>query len=256
MDQYRMMLLLAISCSSISPLFVESNEQCIAGKYHKKSPGAETLSYPECAPWKEKTCCTSEFVKELKANQTRTLYNHDWHLCKKLSAECERFWINQECFYQCSPYVYKWKQPSANPSFDILKGVPICASVCDRWFQACKTDQICVENVLTDYNFTEHGGNSCPKNKPCMTYENMYGSGKKLCEKMWGTSFIYTKENADSSNCMVMWFAGQNPNSRVSKLKVPKLKVPSGSRSHYDFAMKIVLYFQIIFMVFTTAYLL
>ena len=87
--------------------------------------------------------------------------------------------------------------------------------MCDRWYDECKTDQICVQNVLVDYNFTEHGENLCPKNKPCITYEKMYGSGKALCEKMWGKSYVYTKENADSSNCMVMWFKGDNPNKKV-----------------------------------------
>ncbi len=43
----------------------------------------------------------------------------------------------------------------------------------------------------------------------------MYGSGKSLCEKMWGSSYKYTPENKDSSNCMVMWFSGMNPNKRV-----------------------------------------
>ena len=97
----------------------------------------------------------------------------------------------------------------------LFAGIPICASVCDRWYEACKNDQICVENVLTDYNFTEHGENFCPKDKPCVTYEKMYGSGKALCEKMWGKSYVYTKENTDSSNCMVMWFNGDNPNRYV-----------------------------------------
>ena len=97
--------------------------------------------------------------------------------------------------------------------------------MCDRWYQDCETDQICVENVLADYNFTEHGDNFCPSNKSCKTYQQMYGSGKALCEKMWGKSYIYTKENKDSSNCMRMWFDNENPNAKVKKI----LKHPSGA---------------------------
>lgn len=104
----------------------------------------------------------------------------------------------------------------------ICLGVPICASICDRWYDACRDDLICVENVLVDYNFTEHGENWCPKDKPCITYQKMYGSGKALCEKMWGDSYVYTVENSDSSNCMVMWFNGENPNKRVKAQTQPK----------------------------------
>ena len=83
-------------------------------------------------------------------------------------------------------------------------GVPVCSDFCDNWFDACKTDQICVENVLEDYNFTVHGENFCPANKSCITYEAMYGNGKNLCEKMWGGSYKYTKANDDYSNCLLM----------------------------------------------------
>jgi len=87
--------------------------------------------------------------------------------------------------------------------------VPVCSGFCDNWFEACKTDQICVENVLKDYNFTVHGENICPEDKNCTTYEMMYRNGKNLCEKMWGDSYIYTEANADYSNCLMM--DGSNP---------------------------------------------
>ena len=40
----------------------------------------------------------------------------------------------------------------------------------------------------------------------------MYGNAQGLCEKMWGTSFVYDE---DEKNCMVMTFAGKNPNKDV-----------------------------------------
>lgn len=82
--------------------------------------------------------------------------------------------------------------------------MPVCSDFCDEWFEACKSDQICVENVLADYNFTVHGENYCPTNKNCTSYELMYGNGKNLCEKMWAGSYNYTKANADYSNCLMM----------------------------------------------------
>ena len=40
----------------------------------------------------------------------------------------------------------------------------------------------------------------------------MYGNAQGLCEKMWGTSFVYDE---DDENCMVLTFAGKNPNQDV-----------------------------------------
>ena len=82
--------------------------------------------------------------------------------------------------------------------------MPVCSDTCDQWFDACKDDQICVENVLADYNFTVHDENFCPANKSCITYQEMYTNGKNLCEKMWGGSYNYTVPNADYSNCLMM----------------------------------------------------
>ena len=85
-----------------------------------------------------------------------------------------------------------------------LSGVPVCSGFCDEWYEACKEDQICVENVLADYNFTKHDENYCPVNSSCKSYQAMYGNGKNLCEKMWGESYNYTMPNADYSNCLMM----------------------------------------------------
>ena len=73
----------------------DHGEQCIQGKYHKKSPSTETKNYHHCQPWKNLTCCTAEFTKELVMNETRTLYNHSWHRCGQLSAKCLQFWFEQ-----------------------------------------------------------------------------------------------------------------------------------------------------------------
>lgn len=87
---------LAIFLSFFSHICItKSADQCISGSFHKNSPGPEGKGYVECHPWQNKTCCTAAFTKEFKANQTKQLYGHDWHRCKKLSKSCERFWMNQ-----------------------------------------------------------------------------------------------------------------------------------------------------------------
>lgn len=178
-----------------------SGGQCIEGRWHKKSPSPETDEFKTCHAFKNNSCCTAEFTVELMANETRNLYNHSWHRCGQLSQKCQQFWVTQECFYQCSPNITQYEDPIYAGA---LKGVPVCSEICDQWFDACKEDLICVENVLSDYNFTVHGENFCPANRTCITYQAMYRNGKNLCEKMWAGSYKYTVPNADYSNCLMM----------------------------------------------------
>ena len=104
--------------------------------------------------------------------------------------------------------------------FHCVLDVPICASECDAWYEACKNDKICVENVLEDYNRTVDYVAKCPRDKNCTTYAKMYGSGKNLCEKMWGDSYRYVQKDNDVNNCMKMWFTpgSENPNADVRKI--------------------------------------
>lgn len=191
----------------VSCVVAESEEICIKGRYHKDKPSLETDEYKACSPWKNHTCCTVNLDRELAQNDSPSQYNQTWHHCGSLSQECLKFWKRQECFYQCSPYVYKW-QSSNNP--EAIEGVPICANDCNLWFDACRDDKICVENVLED---------ECPANKSCKKFAEMYKDGKELCEKLWGSSYKYTEENAKKDNCMVLWFppGSENPNKKVKK---------------------------------------
>ena len=104
-----------------------------------------------------------------------------------------------------------------------IQHVPVCASYCDRWFEACKNDFTCVENWLVDFDFAENGNNSCPANSQCVTFEQMYGNGSGLCNRMWGNAFFYS-ENAE--NCTVMSFDPNNDNPNF------QLTFPSEDGSH------------------------
>ena len=98
-----------------------------------------------------------------------------------------------------------------------IQGVPVCASYCDAWFEACRNDFTCVDNWLEDFDFALDGVNSCPGpgNSTCVTFEQMYGNGTGLCNRMWGEAFFYS---TDADNCTVMAFNNtmSNPNYRLS----------------------------------------
>lgn len=196
-------LAILLQVISVLVIYTSGSKECIKGKWHKASPSPETDEFKTCHAFKDNSCCTAEFTVELMANETLNLYNHSWHRCGQLSKKCQQFWVTQECFYQCSPKVYQWEVKSNDGA---LSEVPVCSEICDQWFDACKDDRICVENVLEDYNFTVHGENFCPApaNKSCKTYQEMYRNGKNLCEKMWAGSYKYTIPNAAYSNCLMM----------------------------------------------------
>ena len=77
-----------------------------------------------------------------------------------------------------------------------------------------------MENVLEDWNEVAAFGKDCPKDKSCKTYKEMYGNGKELCEKLWGSSYKYTEQNIEKDNCMVFWFnpSNDNPNMKVRSI--------------------------------------
>lgn len=96
-----------------------------------------------------------------------------------------------------------------------IQHVPVCASYCERWFQACRNDLTCVEDWLADFDYAEDGINSCPMNSSCLTFEQRYGNATGLCNRMWGNAFFYSE---DEDNCTVMAFDGtqENPNFQLS----------------------------------------
>ena len=87
--------------------------------------------------------------------------------------------------------------------------------MCNAWFDACRDDLTCVEDWLADFDYAVNGNNTCPVNSTCVTFEEMYGDGQGLCNRMWGDAFAYSE---DSSNCTVMTFdrTGPNPNFLLS----------------------------------------
>ena len=96
-----------------------------------------------------------------------------------------------------------------------ISNVPVCASYCNRWFEACRDDFTCVEDWLADFDYAVDGANSCPANASCVTFEETYGNGEGLCNRMWGSAFVYS---TDEDNCTVMAFDNTdgNPNYELS----------------------------------------
>lgn len=199
--------------------------KCLPGAKHKESPSAEE-SMAACKSYKDASCCTSDFTRQLATPPIKKVGNFSWTPCNKtLSTKCEAFMVMVECFYRCSHNAYFWKNPYFTSA---ITKAPVCSGFCDGWFDACKDDLTCAKNWITDFKM-EAGVNNCKQ--PCKNFSDYYANGKDLCESMWGASFVYKK-----TNCLQMNFTSPNPNDalveKLSKEKQFSSKVhPTGESS-------------------------
>ena len=184
--------------------------RCLTGQFHKSKPGPETSDYKACHAYRNSTCCTADFTKQLAVSPIVKIGNFSWTLCNmsRLSKPCEDYMKEVECFYQCSPNVGYWKGQFRGS----FVGVPLCSSFCDSWFDACKNDLTCAKNWITDFDYDQNGNNKC-KNPNCQSYSQVYKNGTELCNAMWGTSFKYTV-STKPNDCMHLTGinSGSDPN--------------------------------------------
>lgn len=188
-------------------------ELCLEGPYHKHHSSPETQDFQECHAFKNNSCCQFHIADEIYRHDATNLYDgYHWNLCGPLTAECEAFIADEECFYQCEPSLYYFADP-AYPGKGYIKGVPICADYCDAWFAACRRDKTCVVDWLSDFEY-DQSEYKCPNGSACRTFEDVYTNGEGLCTTMWGSAFKY---ETDASKCMLMNFpittGCKNPNA-------------------------------------------
>jgi folate receptor len=122
---------------------------------HKPRPFAEALSFTECQPFRKNACCEEATVEN--SSVINNLYGPEyrWDRCgavKRMSSECERFFVQENCFYECDPNPglfrkYSPQNVTANPDLDDynweLYKMPIKGDYCDAWYDACRLDYFC-----------------------------------------------------------------------------------------------------------------
>lgn len=190
----------------------EIGQRCLPGNNHKKYASAEE-NLLACKAYKNNSCCTSDFTRQLVPSPIKSIYNFSWTPCNNtLSARCEAFLVLIECFYRCSPDAIYWE----NPDFpSAIKKAPICASFCDEWYDACRYDLTCGRNWLTDFNVSADGVNTCKQ--PCKNFSAYFTNGKDLCEGKWGQTFVYQENDVD---CLKMNITSPNQNDEVVKKRL------------------------------------
>jgi len=142
-------------------------DQCHLDYFHKDAPTSEANAF--CHPWNNKpSCCKAATVKDSATIMEAYGKEYHWDRCGRLSPQCEAFFIQEACFYECEPNAGLWRKHSKN-IFDTdgtdaegnakvtignaddhnawqMEGMPIKASYCDAWYTACIDDKFCASD--------------------------------------------------------------------------------------------------------------
>lgn len=191
---------------------------CLDSMFHKKLPGPEDALHRQCSPWKDRSCCTGNTTIHAHSGSMYG-FSHDHCPNHKMSDKCKEHFTQDLCFYECSPNIGPWIQRvDMKIRNERFFEVPLCASDCNSWFEACKDDYTCTDNWVRNFEW-KNGKNVCPPNSECRTFQEIFVDAKNFCETVWDGSWKYTD---DDQYCMRMWFDGTrgNPNDAVARWKV------------------------------------
>ena len=90
---------------------------CMLQYYHKQgddgsyaAPSPENKDAHECHPWKDNACCHSATVNSVTAINEAYGEGYHWDRCGPLSNACEQFFIQEACFYECSPHAGSYRR--------------------------------------------------------------------------------------------------------------------------------------------------
>ncbi|XP_019639047.1 PREDICTED: uncharacterized protein LOC109481009 [Branchiostoma belcheri] len=154
-------------------------------RHHKEYPTPEP-DLQVCSPYTYGSCCTAGLDRQLAVRPVPGVDTFSWNRCGTVSPQCENFLIDLECFNKCSPDIGRLSVPT-----DTGSTIPVCASFCDRWFDACRNDVTCVANWRSDWDMDDQNRNNCPAGSSCVTFDKMYGDARTLCETFFGSEFQY-----------------------------------------------------------------
>jgi len=189
---------------------------CMDGMHHKVAPSKEGSLYNQCEPWKDNACCTAN-ISEAAHNDNSYLYNFNWNHCGVMSERCKKHFIQDTCFYECSPHLGPWIEPTDQTwRKERIVGVPLCREDCETWWEDCKDDLTCKNDWHYGWDW-KTGVNHCPAGAFCRRWTDVWPTAQAMCEQVWSGSYRATQLSQDSGRCMRLWFKGPNPNRAVAE---------------------------------------
>lgn len=124
-----------------------ATDVCHLDYFHLDVPQSAS-DFTECRPWESNACCKQETVKD--SNTLKESYGpqYHWDRCGPMSQECERFFVQELCFYECDVNAGLFRKhaptgPTNVPGFNAweLEAMPIrgdyCACLCLSHFPNC-----------------------------------------------------------------------------------------------------------------------
>jgi len=148
---------------------------CELSYYHRETPTTQNENFTECHPWHANACCHDSTVTTPQYIRDSYGAGFEWDRCGPLSQACERFFVEEACFYECDvnaglfrrftdeqhalcgaaatgatvtlasgenyTCVVQWGANAEN-QWELYK-MPIRASYADSWYRACANDLFC-----------------------------------------------------------------------------------------------------------------
>ncbi|KAM4678265.1 retbindin [Discoglossus pictus] len=183
-----------------------SQDSCPFGKKQSSSREPEVR---QCQQYSAKSCCS------LGRTFLQSGRPFPWDVCGPMSARCEDYVRRVQCMYLCSIQISEWRHRGSATG---IRELPLCQRYCDQWYGACKDDLICTGIAKGDKNCT----------MGCATYEEAFGSGRQLCEKIWGRSFIAVPKHC---TCINPQGEGGKPPKETTLEEPDNQEGPSGYQS-------------------------
>ncbi|XP_006870324.1 PREDICTED: folate receptor alpha-like [Chrysochloris asiatica] len=212
---------------------------CMDAKHHKEKPSPEDNLHGQCSPWKKNSCCNTNISQEAHKDISY-LYRFNWDHCGKMNAECKQHFIQDTCFYECSPNLGPWiQQVDQSWRKERVLDVPLCKEDCQRWWEDCRTSYTCKTNWHKGWNWTS-GHNQCPVGTTCQRFDFYFPTPAAMCDLIWSHSYKTSNYSRGSGRCMQMWFdpAQGNPNEKVAEFYAEAM---SGAETHWVLACPLLL---------------
>eukprot|EP01026_Neomeris_dumetosa_P048142 TRINITY_DN4155_c0_g1_i3.p2 TRINITY_DN4155_c0_g1~~TRINITY_DN4155_c0_g1_i3.p2 ORF type:complete len:491 (-),score=55.63 TRINITY_DN4155_c0_g1_i3:214-1686(-) len=180
----------------------------------------DSYFYNYCRHYKDNACCSLDTVNNIVSLYPGYEFSRcdfDPNIPYQMSDACYKYFVDELCFYECDVNAGKYrKHPQCEENTWQMEGMPIKASYCNAWFQACAEDYVCACRpeddcyapksafALPQLNCTYDNGKGT-----CQKVKDVYQDGKELCEVMYDGAFIYYE---DEANAYTMTFEEGQPN--------------------------------------------
>jgi len=177
---------------------------CHLRYYHKEVSTPDILfmggNTTACNQYELAACCTEETAENILND---VLYGEYYHFqrCGPLSPKCLKFFESEACLYECSVHAGKYRKfrdcdelATGGGNVWEIFNMPLAASSCDAWYDACRDDLFCVGPSRNFFDEPE----KCDVETDCQPFKEIYRDGKDMCSVLFGTSFVYEENEEDA----------------------------------------------------------